>query len=254
MDINKAFRHACDFIFGQEMGDIDEYEQYLIKPVIGKIAKSSFSDQELFLTSNEYCKDARFFNYENELDEVSNILRKPLNINEIKDIDSLLSAVQEKGIYAGGKVLGKSTEVVQSDNVHNSQEVYYSSFVYDSKYVAYSHKIRNSEYVFACACTGEDSWIMRSVSIKDAQRCFECSMVTGIYDCYFCYNIHNCNECMFSFHSKSKHNMIGNIVLERDEYRKIKQKLLEEIIDLMKNNKLDFSILNLPEWFGWDNE
>ncbi|MBU1166017.1 hypothetical protein KKF81_03640 [Candidatus Micrarchaeota archaeon] len=248
MDLNSGFTHACSFIFGQEIGDMKDYENYLKEAMVGKLARSSLSGDRLFLLSDQYCGKARFFDYAKEHEKVSDILSKPLDINKIKDTDSLFSAVKEKYLYAGGKVLGQSEEIVASDDITNSQHISYSSMIVNSKYLAYCYQMRNTEYAFASTSSGDSSWILRCFYNNSLQRCFECSASIKLRDCYFCYNLRNCNDCMFTFNTQAKSYMIGNIQLEKQKYLGLKKKLLGEIVSQLKQNKrLNFSIINIPQ-------
>jgi len=253
MDINEGFKHACRFIFGQEIGEMKDYDEYMREGLIGKFAKSSFSNEKIFMTSDQYSANARFFDYGKENERVRQLLSQPINGNKIKDIDSLLEAVEEKAIYAGGKVLGKSENIVESDNIINCNHVYRSSASTDGKYLAYCYDMRKSDYGFACSSAGECSWILRCYYVYTMQRCFECTISWAMHDCYFCHNVRDASDCMFSFHLQAKHNVIGNIVLDKQKYAELKKKLIDEIVEKLKKNKrLDFGIVNLMKKGGLD--
>ena len=246
MNINEGFKHACKFIFGQEIGEMQEYEDYLKQGMIGRFVKSSFSQKDIFITSEEFAPGIKFFDYCGEYEKAKEALSKPFNINDIKDVDSLFEAMQEKAVYAGGKVLGNSANVADSDNIINCNHVSHSSMIINSRYMAYCHLSRNSEYEFASNSSGDSQWIMRCFYNNRLQRCFECATTINTRDAYFCYHLANCSDCMFTFNVRVKNRMVGNISLEKSKYDEIKKKLLEEIVDLLKKNKgLDFSVLNI---------
>jgi len=248
MDVNEAFKKASKFILGQEIGEMKEYEGFLKEAALGRFANSSFSKERVFVTSERYCDGARFFDYGKDQKKLAKEIAKPININRIKDIDSLFEAAGEKCFYAGGKVLGKSSNVVDSDNVIDSEHVLNSSVVMYCRYIAYSYMMRKNEYMFGCTSTGDSSWNIRCFDTNTIQRCFESALVVACRDCYFSYNLDSCYDCMFTFSEKAKHHMIGNIQLEKEEYKELKKKLLGEALEQLKRSKrLNFSITGIPQ-------
>jgi len=86
--LNKAWKATCKVLFGEEIGELKEYEEWLKEymSVTGKRKrKSHISGKDVTVVFDEYCKDARFVS----LDEVKEKSIEPLTINEIKDIDRL---------------------------------------------------------------------------------------------------------------------------------------------------------------------
>jgi hypothetical protein len=243
LDLNSAFKTTCRLVLSQEIGEMHEFTEYLSEPLIGKQVKSALSGKNLWVSTDYYCKGARFFDY---VDESAKFQSKPINPDDIKDIDSLFNAVKENIVYSGSKVLGISTEVENSDHVSDSSSVLNSSIVIKSKFIAYCHLKRNTEYAFACTSSGNSSYILRCFNTTYLKRCFECSDTANSADVYFSYNLIGCNNCMFSFNASNKKNLIGNIQLSQEQYTKLKSKLLNEICEeLRAKKKLSYSILNL---------
>jgi hypothetical protein len=246
MDINDAFKFTSKMVFGQEIGELNDYDGYFREALAGKEEVSHFSKNKIFLTSDQYCKGAKFFDFEKEQAQMAKALAKPLSINEIKDIDSLFRAVGEKLIYSGNKVLGNSRFVVDSDNVVDGMHVLNSSQVFSSKYIAYSYGIRKCDYTFATTSSGECAATIRCFYNNNLRRSFECAYGVRSSDSHFCYKIIGCNECMFTFNVNSKRYVIGNIQLEPMVYAELKKKLIGEVIDELKMRKqLPFSIINI---------
>jgi len=246
MDLNRAFKYASKFIFDSEIGDMHDYETYLKEAVVGKFVESIFSGDRLFVTSDQYSSTCKFFNYEKENEKANQLLSRPISINEIKDMDSLLNAVSEKFLYSGAKVLGNSLNVTNSDNIMNCSCVENSSMLVNCRYIAYSYASRNSEYVFGATSSGDSSWTIRCFYNNRLQRCFECCASVSVQDCYFCYNIRNCHDCLFTFNTSSKNYSIANISLEKNRYFDLKKKLMQEMLVLLeRDKKLNFSVLNL---------
>lgn len=243
--LDKEWKSTCRAIFGQEIGDMNEYEAYLKEPLVGKSVRSCFSGKELWVTSPHYAGNAKFFDYNAEANEIGKLLAKPVDINNIKDIDSLFEAVGEKLIYSGNKTLGNSSLIENSDNITDSTCVLNSSMIINGKYVAYSYMCRKSEYAFACTSSGDSSMMIRCFYNNSLRRCFECITTVNSSDCYFCHNVSDSADCLFTFNERVKRNMIGNVQLTKEQYAGLKAKLMGEIITDLKKRKRTLSLLDI---------
>ncbi|MBU0590626.1 hypothetical protein KKF81_02495 [Candidatus Micrarchaeota archaeon] len=251
--LNKGWKTTCKILFGEELGELQEYDQYLKEAMVGKAVKSDFSGKELWVASEQYCNDAKFFDYANELELASKELSKPINVNKIKDIDSLVNELQEKIIYCGNKTLGNSKYVEYSDDITDSVYILNSANIVRSKYMAYCYLIYDGESNFAVTTSGESTNCIRCFYNNSLRRCFEIVSSVALSDCYFCFNIMNSGNCMFSFNLRAKQNVIGNVQLSKDQYNELKNKLLGEMIDELKTKKrLGFSIVDILN--GWKHD
>ena len=229
MDIEDAFRSTSKNVFGKEIGELEGYKKYLQEAVVGKTVRSEFSQDELFVTSDRYCQNARFFDYNKEIGKFEG-MNTPFDINKIKDIDSLFDAARERVIYSGNKILGNSENVQHSDNVFDSFHVLNSSMVTKGRHIAYSYMMRESEYAFGSADSGNCSNIIRCFNNYELKRCFECCY-TLTSDSYFCFNVIDCTDCMFTFNVRNKRNMSRQVFLN-----KLKKNLLYRIIRIHHSN------------------
>jgi hypothetical protein len=244
--LNKAWKSTSKILFGEEVGELDEFKEYLSEPLVGKTVESTFSGKKLWVGSNNYLTNARFFDFNCENSEYDKIISKEIEFNKIKDIDSLIEAVTEKIIYAGNKVFGNSKNVVDSDSVIDSSNILNSSRLIGCKYVAYSYMMQFNDYSFGSSSSGESKYIARCFGNNSLNRCFETCGTIGASDCYFSYNVWNCSESLFSFNLRSKRHTIANIQLDEGKYIELKRKLIAEISDDLKRKKgIDFSILDI---------
>jgi hypothetical protein len=243
--VNNSWKSTTNILFGKTMPDLKEYDAYLREPLIGKSVKSFVSGKDVFVTSMQYDQKARIFDYETERKEVDSLLSKPIDINRIKDIDSIFEDVQEKVIYSGNKVLGNSHYVENSDNVTDSTYVLKSSMIFSGKYIAYSYMLRKSEYAFASTSSGDSTMIIRCFYNNAIRRCFECVTTANASDCFFCHNVMDSADCIFTFNQRGKRNMIGNVQLNKEQYASLKNKLISEAIDDLNRKKRTVSLLNV---------
>jgi hypothetical protein len=233
-------------VFGQEIGELQPYEAYLKEALVGRQALSAFSKKPLFISSGEYDPGCRFFDYQTEQERLEP-LNAPLDLNRLKDIDSVVEVVQERLVYSGNKVMGRSQAVEQSDNITDSIDVQHSVLIIRGQHMAYCSFMLDGEYCFGCTdFTNHPTSLIRCFYGNSTKRSFECAYPVSSSDCLFCHNVENCTECMFCFNVKAKRYAIGNVEYPKEEYLKIKKLLLAEIsARLEKDKKLDLDIYNL---------
>src|SRR3989338_647879 len=246
--LNGAWKATSKILFGEELGELREFDSYFRNAAIGKTATSLFSGLQVWVASEQYSDKAKFFDYSNELDQYNRLISQSIDINNIKDIDSIIQSIGEKFVYAGNKILGNSKNIENSDAVVDSTAVLNSSIVEKSKYVAYGYLVRESENYFASMSSGQSSHIVRCFYNNTLRRCFEVSTSIGSSDCYFSYNLLNCTDCIFTFNSRAKRYTIANTQLTKDSYSKLKTKLIAEVADeLKRKKKFDFSIIEIMD-------
>ena len=247
MDINQAWKSTCRVIFGEEIGEIQEFSAYLKKytdPISSR--PSALSGKEAFLSEGDFCPGAAFIRYD-ENEEYSKKLASKfrLGINQLKDLDSILEALGENACYAGSIVLGNSAEVSESNRCTNANAVKASSDIYDSKYVAFSSMVRYGEHVFGCTSMGECKFMVRGFRCHRSSRMFESVHTEHSSGCFFCGNIDGCQDMMFSFNQRSGRHMIGNCQLSREEYSKLKVKLVEDIRTTLEAKRNVTSVIEI---------
>ena len=234
MDINGAFKSVCKVLLKQETGELKDFEKYLTKYTERLHVGKSASGAPVYYTA-PYCAGARFVSFEEAFKPEA---AQPVDINDAKDIDSLLGAVSERICYAGNKVLGNSKFVQESENVTDSNVVYRSSEILRCEYVAHSNLLRDSKYMFGCSSGGENSFCINCCATNNNQRCFETTMLVRCSDAYYSNNCDDCHDVFFCFDQHSKRNMVGNNGLEKQRYAELKEHLLQQICDGLKRKKL----------------
>ncbi|MEM2137459.1 MAG: hypothetical protein QW568_00025 [Candidatus Anstonellaceae archaeon] len=233
MSVYSAFASTSQVLFGTRIGELGQFKEYLLEMVDQPLeAKSAISGKPIYLSRQHYAREAKFI----DIAEAQAAAGK-LNINQIKDIDSLLAAAAERFAYCGNKNLGISMNVEESDACNDSLDVLFSQNVMASKRVAYSHGIRESDSAFGCQLGGEVEFCMRCQIIFFSKRCFETYLSERCTDCYFCFNCRNCSDCLFCFNQNSKRHCIGNLELPKAKYLQLKKKLLGEVAEGLRAKK-----------------
>ncbi len=242
MDVNEAFNSTSKILFGEEIGGLKGFETYLKEMMMPYMMRRSFiSGKEVAISNILYPNDAKFISQ----DEMDLLKFPPLNVNEIKDIDSLFRAVSERTVYCGNKVFGQNYNVKDVDNCVNSSNILYAHNVHNVKYGAYLSYVREAENVFGLGPFPHCKFSMRSCEGIDATRCFETYYTSKTSDSYYTFNCIGCQNIMFSFNQRSKRNMIGNVELPADRFAKLKKKLLAEMAEELRRKKRLFSIADI---------
>ncbi|VVB98123.1 Uncharacterised protein [uncultured archaeon] len=180
--LNRAWNSSCRLLFGQELGELRDFEPWLARYLApATTAKSFISGKPATLTTPYYSENGRFASFD-EVDFAKKF--EPLSINDIKDIDSIVDALGERLFYAGNIVLGVSSNVESSSNVIDSHFVRGSNVVSDSKYIGFSSETRYSENCFGCYVIVESAYSMKSGGGRNS-RTFECHHCQFISDSYY---------------------------------------------------------------------
>ncbi|VVB97993.1 Uncharacterised protein [uncultured archaeon] len=242
MDLGAAFETTFKLIFGECNLKLDELGPYLSRHHYSPIMrKSALSGKSVALTSDRYCKGAKFISQ----DEVDFGKGYSLNVNEIKDIDSIVGALSDRFYYTGNKIFGKSNDVQESDGCFDSVHVKDSVNVEASKYVAYGSYVRGGcEFSFGSSYQLASKYTIKFMTGSYSSRCFESYHTTNGSDLFFTYNCHGCSNVMFSFNLRSKKNCIGNLELPMDKYAELRRKLIGESREYLEKHREFYSILD----------
>lgn len=248
MDIDSAWKSTCKILLGEEIGELREYAGYLSDQLDLSLSEkeSSLSGKKAFVSSSNICPGARFIGGWETKEYLEFMKREKLDINQIKDIDSILSALSEKLYYGGSITLGRAREVDESDKCTDSSFVHHSQMIYEnSKFIAFSNMARSNEYCFGVTVPGESRFLIRSCLCWRSARCFETLRTFNSSDCYYVANVEGSVNCMFSFNQRNVSNCIGNLALPKDKYAALKQKLVEDIRETLRERKGVPHILDL---------
>ena len=246
MDINQAWKETCHIVLGDEIGELKQYEEYLFKylePVLPKT--SAISGKPVNISRPSFCPKAKFISNDEMSQYDAKIRRMPLDINQIKDLDSILAAIGPQFYYAGNQVTGNSADVNGSDSIIDSQVVYKSSEIWGGKYVACSSMGRLDEFIFGVNWSGEAKYLISCYQTFRQQRCFQTNITFESSDCYYTSNLWGCTDCLFTFNQRNQRHLVGNLALPKDEYLKVKAQLLEQIRSELQNKKNIVSIFDL---------
>ncbi len=232
--LNKQWKSTCRIIFGREVGEMQRYEEWLcegLEPVNSE--KSILSGKETFAVGG-YEKGSQFISLD-EIDQSKN--NSALDLNSIKDIDSILNAIGENFVYTGNIVLGNSSNVDKCTGLEDCNFAYRAHTNHSSSYLAYFSIGRLDKCLFGCCGTGESSHCIKTEETWKASRCLMINRVWESAAVYYSHGLFGCSDCMFSFNMRGKRNLIGNVQLTPEKYGELKTKLVEELADILEKKK-----------------
>ncbi|MCC7570288.1 hypothetical protein KO465_03000 [Candidatus Micrarchaeota archaeon] len=239
-EINEAWKKTCKILLGEDIGDIKEYKTFLHNIGCDPLIKvpSQISNKEVHIATNKYfCKKAKFIsNDEREMYD-GKMRDLKIDLNNLKDIDSLVNEVSEHFYYAGDIILGNSKNIIRSNKITNCFNVYDSVLLNECKYIAFCTNTRDSEYVFGHIGSSELKFCIGGFDNLRIARSFETIASIHSSDCLYSANIIGCNDCVFSFNQRNKQHLVGNNSLSKEKYRQIKEKLVEDVKEIMKTKK-----------------
>lgn len=242
-EIQKAWDKTCTLLLGEEIGNLEDYAPWLKELIdLNTFRKSSISRKEVASAIKEYCETSKFISFD-EIDFGKKF--EPLNINEIKDLDSILEAVNERVYYCGNILLGNCMNVERSSNLSDGFSVTDSAQFFNVKYMAYCTVGREDSYCFGAHGPGGSDFLIRCSQATNIRRSFELWVSTNTSDCYYSYGLDNCSNCFFSFNLKNKRYCIGNLELGRDKYESVRKNLLSELVVELKKNKSAPSLMDI---------
>jgi len=244
--LDKAWESTCRVLLGRDIGRIGRYEEYLQRGVPAyEVEKSSISGREV-VVSGGYGKGAKFI-CGDEIGKYQEALKAvPLDMNDIKDIDSIARALGENVRYCGNIVLGNSSNATLANRLIDSNFVYKSQEVFYSKYIAHCCIVKYSEYAFGGESVGKGAhFSIKGFEIYEASRVMESVHVYSSSDCTYCTNVENCFDCLFCFNLRSKRKCIGNLELEAEKFAALKAKLQAEIAGELERKGRVLGILEI---------
>ncbi len=243
--LDRRWRNACRVVFKQDVGPLFDYIPWLSEfantPIL---KKSDLSGKEVTFAFDDYAEGAGRVSFD-EIDFKRKF--EPLGINEVKDIDSIVEALEERFAYAGNVILGNCGNLERCSNVYDSFYMHGVLNLGDSRYMLGCSFGRLNEDCFGTYGPGESSFCIRCTQTYREKRCFEVWNSQNTSDSYYSYGLDNCSDCIFCFSLENRGHSVGNLKLEKSKYEAIKSKLLEEISEKLGKEKRLPSLIDIAE-------
>jgi len=233
--LQKRWDSTCRVLFGSEVGALPDFGPWLIE-MSEKLVhrKSSVSGREVTYAITSYDEGSRWIGFE-EIDFTKKT--KELPALEMRGIDALVSALQDRFFYAGSAVLGNSQYVEKSSGITDCFYMRETGKLTECKYTAYSIIGRLGEDCFGVDGIGESAMCVKCCETFRLRRCFELWQSRSCSDCYYSHNLDDCQECFFCFNAKNLRHAIGNVQLPKEKYYEVKKRLQAEMAEMLRVGK-----------------
>lgn len=151
------------------------------------------------------------------------------NKRPIDSMDDIMKYWGEVNYMTAEKVIS-SQEVSQSDSVTSSSFVFYSSLIGSSKNIILSSNIFNSNYLLGSKGANSCNMGIRMLDSIYCSSSYEVRWSNKVSKSMFITDSLDLFECMFCYGIRSKKYCIANMQYEKEEYLKIKQMVIEELV------------------------
>jgi len=244
-EVEDAFDKTTKIIFGRSLGKLSLYEKWLQQNTPGgRFVKSAHGNKTIFLPNlsiHKFVKEG----VADALEAFGENSEIRLDIAD-KDLFSLGREFAKNATLVCEFTEGKNQNVIDSIFYLNAQNMYKIAFCFHSRYCAYNIWSSFNEYTFGCYRNMNSSFDINCYFSTELVRCFEMDACRKCSDAMFCHNCENVHESMFCFNTKNKRYAIGNLEVGKDNYLKMKKKILDSFVaELEKTSGLELNIYNV---------
>jgi len=170
-----------------------------------------------------------------------------VRIDEKDNLDSVLKKVSSIALYSPELKEGNNHNNGLCPILYHGSDGYKVSDLTYSKQCGYCTHTSKCEGVFGSSILINSSkYCLRCHDSNKLTACMDCDSCSNCSYCYFCHNCEGLTECMFCFNAKSLRYAIGNVQYPKEEYLKLKQKILVEMQKrIEKSGDIGFDIYDL---------
>jgi hypothetical protein len=123
-----------------------------------------------------------------------------------------------------------SDDVHESDNIYSSEHVFRSQDITASKYILFSDGVKDSDYIVAGQRSQSSTYCARVEDSQTSSNSFSVIWSKKIVNSFFIQDCADMYECMFCSHIANKKFCIANMQYEEAEYRRIKEMVVRWIL------------------------
>lgn len=153
----------------------------------------------------------------------------PMTENKLQSASELISYVAGEVVFCGSNSY-ESSAVLDSDNIFRSNQVFASRSIFDSKKVLFSTNCTGLESCAACDNSGFNQFCIRVFDSGSSSRCFELYQSAKCTNSFFISNSYDLHHCILCWNLKSRRYCIANCQYTKEEYEKLREELLFELI------------------------
>ncbi len=237
--LDTGWRTTCKIVLGQDIGELKDYEEWLLKNVPRPTIKNSIISGKNVLCYNKYPQVID----ENEVEQLKNKIAD--NVEDATSVEDLITKVKPLAVYVGNRSSGSILNAELCDYYWDSRHIYYSTYIRDAKYVAYSYDSRNCENVYGVSEFSSGSFNISTYACYVTPVCFESLYAIESSNVMFSQNCENLNHALFCFNVQSLSYAVGNVEVGKKRYEQVRKMLLEHVVnELVETKNLRMSILD----------
>lgn len=247
LEIEKAFESVTKSVFGTPLRGHESYGSWLLEHVRAPVTlKSAVSGKSIVVPSFSYYTEPgrRAVTLEESVEEGKKMMEaKDIERLELRNAAELLAPIK---LYSPDVMFGTNIAIEDCGVYFWSSHCYASTWAGHAKYCGYCMWPRNSELCFGCEFAMSCKSCLKCYHSVELARCFEVSHSNSCADSLFCHNCENLENCMFCFNAKGLRYAIGNVVVSKENYEKMKALVLADILShLEKNKRLEWNVFNI---------
>ena len=247
--IEDAFSKTASVVLGKPRSGVDRYLPWLSQRTNpAEKVPSCLSGKLLLLPDHTHFSQfpaERLLSLE-EAEYVAERLKISEDEAEGMDFANAAKTISDIAYLSPEWQMGISRDNLECKVEIDSTNCYSGTLPINSKYCAGFYWVRESEHIFGGNEVRASAFCMRCYRSERLQRCFEVDSSSDCSDCLFCHNCENVHDSIFCFNAKNLKNAIGNVEIPREEYLKVKARVLAEInAQLDKSCEVKQSIFTL---------
>ena len=247
--VNSAFEKTSKVILQNPLREISHYSGWLMRDTKATEPwKSIISGKKIiaFDYSNIFFYPKNRIITEQEVDGLGPRTHFDLSALDNVNLEKIRKEIGKIAYFSPEIRVGNNTNLVDCTAAWSSSDSYMTTPVIYSRHCGYSFWPRESEFVFGTSTVFQSKFCMKSYYSERISRCFE---VDSSYDCSDSYYLHNCENVqngIMCFNAKNLSYAVGNTVVGKEKFAKVKGILLEWINgELERNRSVPLSIFNL---------
>ena len=149
---------------------------------------------------------------------------------EIDDLQELIDIWNSINLTTTERVYD-SIDVIKSDTIYRCEKIYRCTSCSDSKNLLFCDSCSNSEFLLASQRSSNCNFCIRCDDSKDCSNSYNIICSNKVSNSLFIQDAFDLHECMFCSHISSKRFCIANMQFDEQEYYKIKEKIIEWILN-----------------------
>jgi hypothetical protein len=249
--IRGAFSSTFKVLFKKEPDKIEKYELWLSRySGIPKEVASAISGRKIYLHQIPEFKRVYNVTYESRIVEHSEALdlsKQYVNENKLSSLNEIKDAMEEIAFFSPAYTTGVVNNLIKTSIGIDAINIYATSVAIKAENSAVNGTIGpHAKYIFGNHRTTDSQFCIHTYYSSNLTRCFEMDSSSNCSDTYFAHNCEGLSEAMFCWNVKGKRYAIGNAQLPPDQYRKIKNMLIEQMAnEILKKKELRYDIFNI---------